>query len=448
MKLFLFLVFLIGDLGYSVYAQSWKDLAGGTTNPGSGPTYGFEEMGGKLYVVGAFTEAGGLSTKTLASWNGSAWDSVPGWSIGLGIASSLTSFKDELVVYGSFSEVIGVPNTNNMARWNGSSWYSIGSSSGISGSVYDMVSYKGNLYVGGSLWNIGGIGVQKIAMWNDTVWSEVGNGLSGGFNEARTMAVYQDELYVGGDFTAASGVPANYIARWNGIAWDSVAGGLNGPVGSMFVDSINDVLYVSGGFTEASGVAVSYIASWDGSNWSAVGIPPACCGALMMYENELYMGGASNTGSSTDTVIAKWDGTAWQPVLGPNNTIESFGVYNGELYVGGYFDKVNSLQVNYVARFSNNVAIAELNIDVHPMLGNCIPNPAQNKAVIPYSIRPETVGVIHLYGIKGELIDSYDITSSKDELEISLEDLAEGAYLYTLEIDDQVKDRRRMVIVR
>jgi hypothetical protein len=74
-----------------------------------------------------------------------------------------------------------------------------------------------------------------------------------GLNDAvYALAVNDDILYVGGVFTgAAGGIPVNRIARWDGSVWTGI-GDLNGHVHAMTV--FGSDLYVAGAFSTVDGL--------------------------------------------------------------------------------------------------------------------------------------------------------------------------------------------------
>ena len=138
---------------------------------------------------------------------------------------------------------------------------------GTNKSPFAVVADGGKIYVGGNFSVAGGIAANNIAMWNDTNWTALGNGLN-----APVQALAMDghgNLYAGGWFTEAGGESALHVARWNGSDWFSLGGGLDGEVYAIAVDGAGSV-YVGGAFTHAGGIDVQKIAMWDGMSWSAL----------------------------------------------------------------------------------------------------------------------------------------------------------------------------------
>lgn len=196
-----------------------------------------------------------------------------------------------------------------------------------------------------------------IAGRSNGIWSNLGNGISGG--EAYCFAIGKDKcLYVGGIFTSAGGSSANYIAKWDGTAWSTVGTGMNGAVYSLAV-AADGTIYASGAFTTAGGVSATRIAKWNGSAWSALGSGLGAAANSMVFSTDgsLYCGGAFTTaGGSSANYIAKWDGSSWSTLgTGMNSTIYSL-VFDaaGNLFAGGAFTTAGGTTVNYIAKWNGS----------------------------------------------------------------------------------------------
>jgi hypothetical protein len=82
-----------------------------------------------------------------------------------------------------------------------------------------MTSYKNELIVCGSFKNAGGTPANGIASWDGRQWKPLGAGLEGG--TAGAMLVQGEQLLVGGSFTSAGGQPALRLAQWDGRSWSA-----------------------------------------------------------------------------------------------------------------------------------------------------------------------------------------------------------------------------------
>jgi hypothetical protein len=135
-----------------------------------------------------------------------------------GLGSGLSSNANAIAVLGT-NVYFGGPCTNagglsvrGIARWNGSEWSDVGGGVVGNGIISALAVVGSNLYAGGSFTNIGGEPANRIARWNGTTWSALGSGSSG---TILTITAVGEDLYVGGSFRTAGGKPANFLARWN-----------------------------------------------------------------------------------------------------------------------------------------------------------------------------------------------------------------------------------------
>jgi hypothetical protein len=173
-----------------------------------------------------------------------------------------------------------------------------------------------NVYAAGDFTTAGGLPVNRIAKWNGSSWSGLGNGLSGpGFPAVNALAVEGTNLYVGGVFATAGGSSANNIARWNGTAWSPLGSGLNGEVYAIAVNG-NDI-YAGGTF---STVGAFGVAKWNGSTWSGIGTGIAGgspqVDAIALNGSDLYLGGSFTfAGGIPSEGFAHWSVPGTRPRL-------------------------------------------------------------------------------------------------------------------------------------
>jgi hypothetical protein len=191
--------------------------------------------------------------------------------------------------------------------------------------------YNGNLYAGGIFTTAGGVSASKIAMWNDSIWSPLGTGVTSSGGTVKAMAVFNGDLYVGGSFSTVGGVSAANIAKWNGTTWSAIASGTSAYVASLYV--YNGALYAGGAFVTANGVSASKIAKWDGTIWtpmdSGMGNIPVTNSVLSIteYNSELYAAGSFTTASGNYAHrVALWN-TSIHAGIDEYSLSNSFGVY-------------------------------------------------------------------------------------------------------------------------
>jgi len=303
--------------GLSIFSDYARALE--VFDDGSGPA---------LYAGGGFTEAGGMpNTANIARWDGANWSAVgvPGLSAGV---RALLCFDDgggRALYAGGFFTQAGGMSAKAIAKWDGSAWSPLGSS--LSGSsvsiqpplVQSMVEFDDGsgpaLYVAGDFLAAGSIaGTKHIARWDGTSWASVGGGFE---SPIFTLEVFDDgsgpALYVGGNFTLAGSTSVSSIAKWDGSAWTSVNAGVNGVVLALevFNDGSGPDLYVGGVFSLAGGSVIHNIARWNGATWSPLGrgLPPAIH-SLTVFDDgngpDLYIGGSFTNSPVNDGYITKW----------------------------------------------------------------------------------------------------------------------------------------------
>jgi len=304
--------------------------------------------GSELYIGGEFLTAGGITVNYVARWDGSNWSAlgsgVTGGDDAYPAVHALTVSGSDLYAGGIFTNAGGI-TAKNIAKWDGNRWSALGS--GLNNTVRALAVSGSDLYAGGFFTVAGGVTVNCIARWNGTNWSALGSGMD---NVVWALATWGNDLYAAGGFTTANGFPASRIAKWNGNSWSSVGSGIDNPSGSTDVFALAaspNGLYATGHFTAAGGVPVNYIAKWDGSRWSPLGsgLGGTCINgcpygyALTVSDDFLYAGGLFRTaGDVMATNIAKWNGSAWSSLgSGVIDRVNALAVSRQKLYVGGQF---------------------------------------------------------------------------------------------------------------
>ncbi len=247
--------------------QTWSPLGSGVTG---GDVRAMTVWNNALYVAGRFTVAGSVSAINVAKWNGTAWSALGGGLPGSRV-DALIGFNDgtgdALYAGGTFTTAGG----DNIARWNGVTWSAV--DGGANGPCYALEVFDDGsgpaLYAAGALTTAGGVLASKVARWDGAAWSGLGDGISGFFVHA--LAAFDDNsafgpaLYAGGEFTEAGGQSANRIARWNGTTWSPLGNGVTGV--NAYVDYLTpwgNTLYVGGQFSAAGGRQATNIAGWGG----------------------------------------------------------------------------------------------------------------------------------------------------------------------------------------
>jgi hypothetical protein len=338
-----------------------------------GYVYASAMFAGTLHVGGSFLSTADetIFLKNIASWDGIAWSALPSGS-GNGVngaVRALAVFNSKLYVGGSFTALgDGVTSAQSIASWDGSAWSTLPSGSsngflvGIS-TVYALAAFNSKLYIGGSFTTLGdGVTSAKyIASWDGNTFANLTYGRSngvagGGTTMVNALAVFNSKLYVGGSFTTLgdTSVSAKYIASWDGSAWSNLTIHNTNGVGSRVtaLAVFNSKLYVGGSFTTLADTSISanYIASWNGSAWSNLttagsnGLGGFGVTALAVFNSKLYVGGSFTTlvdGVTSANRIASWDGVTFENITGGSSNGVGGGVNtlaaNGtsSLYIGG-----------------------------------------------------------------------------------------------------------------
>ena len=353
--------------------SSWAALGGGP-NWVNGEVLALAEYddgsGPAVCAGGLFASAGSQMVNQLASWDGSSWT-----SLGLEANSrveALAVYDDgggpALYAAGGL-KIAG--NVERIAKWDGSSWTTLGT--GIDdGFVFALAAFDdGNgsaLFVGGDFTSAGGTAIKDVARWNGSSWSSLGSGLLGGpgTTAVNAMTVYDDgggpALFVAGDFSSAGGAPAHRIAKWDGSGWSPLGNGVGHTVYALTVHE--GCLYAGGLFSSAGSSVAENVARWDGSSWTALGSGigglPAVVYALTTHDDgsgpALYVGGLfSSAGGLAVRNLAKWDGASWSAVDGGTNSAVHAMMSRVDdgwpaLYVGGNFNFVDSCD-GYLAKW-------------------------------------------------------------------------------------------------
>lgn len=369
----------------SLRAQTWQDMPVGPDQL-SGIVTAIEFKGTDVYVGGEFSSLknslGSIVTNSsyIAKWNGNDWSAV-----GSGLNGSVTDMavapNGDLYVVGQFTEAGGVP-AKGVARWDGSGWFAVGG--GVDGTVssenlprtISIDAVSGRVYVGGSFRSMDGIpGTRLVAVWDGTSWSSLGGdpfGALPGSPEVRSLLADADHVYVGGNFASVGGsASSSGIAHTRSIALYTPSGSAWSALGTTSLtvasSAILDIakngntLYLAGSFNTGFGIAgADNILGWDLITHSAApvgtGLASGAVAAISVSGNTVYAGGEFQyDGINGDiSYAARWNGIEWKPVTtngdfdAPLRTINNHG---SKIYAGGDFFSVDGTTANHIANF-------------------------------------------------------------------------------------------------
>lgn len=241
---------ILGIARWDAEARQWQALEEGV----DGEVYTLASHEGELYLAGLFSQAGNLrDVRNIARWDGERWKRV---GSGLGITDpigpphvrALTVWNDRIIAGGRFSEY------GNVASWMGSSWRPVGG--GVTGDVAALTVLDGDLIVGG-----GGVDAPPLlARWDGSQWWTLGIGIDG---NVFALEVYNDRLIVTGWHTKAGGAPAIGIATWDQSCWSPMGSGISGGGNIWTLHVHRERLYVAGDIRVAGGQQAIGIAAWE-----------------------------------------------------------------------------------------------------------------------------------------------------------------------------------------
>jgi hypothetical protein len=136
--------------------SAWQPLGQGLGVPGES-VFDLAVYCGDLIAGGQFQTAGGNVAECIAKWDGQDWHSMTpegmegsAWNE----VAALSMYRDDLVIGGRFTGIIGVPNTSHIARWDGLNWTDLGM--GANDLVDDFLPWGEDLIVSGYFTQAGG----------------------------------------------------------------------------------------------------------------------------------------------------------------------------------------------------------------------------------------------------------------------------------------------------
>ena len=412
------------------YVARWDGAAWHALGEGvNGPVVDLAVDGnGMLYAGGQFLEAGGEPSRRIARWDGTSWSPL-GDATGLengvgGQVSAIAIAGDRVYVGGAFTEA-GGQDATSIAVWNAvtSEWSPVGGGVRREGfptaGVVDIGVHGDDIYVGGDMeWAINGdteIPVGQVAVFRGGAWEALGSGSSvfaalsalhvtpdggvfacGDFSDPPTFRTegvaewtgstwvpldldaydwrvdeivsYNGEIVALGaqDSAGNTSIRTNGIARWTGSEWRGLGLGIAGPEsttpGSVAaIAEYDGALYAGGEFFAAGDTEVRSFARLDADDWSVVGGGiEGIVKALASTSDGLVVGGGLfEAGGMPVTQIARWDGSAWSAMgdgLGMFGfaDVNKLDVMDGELYAGGSFFRSGSATVRGIARWTGS----------------------------------------------------------------------------------------------
>lgn len=320
-------------------AGQWFPLADGLP-VGSGHALA-ELPGGDIVLGGRFTQVGATSAKNIARWNGSTWSALGSGLVGIGgsdlVSALLVRSNGDLVVGGTFEQAGGV-TARAVATWNGT-WSALGPSTHGLSTVVALIERNGVVLAGGSAMPSNG---RYLAHWDGVAWSDYGVNFSGasGTSVQGLWLLPNGSVFVhrSNDFLSECPGPTQpWTTRWQ-LAFGRIAGVL--PSGEIVATGRS----YSDFFTEIDGIG-----RWTGSEWAPLG--QGFFGKLqagVAVPGGYAVGGSfRRLGALAANNVALWNGASWQALgAGTNGTVQQLHRrLNGELVASGAFTQVGNLAV-------------------------------------------------------------------------------------------------------
>lgn len=227
-------------------------------------------FGEQIYMAGRMGFSGqNPAWCELEQWNGTGWSCLGAFDANVaGVDVWNDGVETRLVATGSFTTIDGVSATR-VASWDGSSWSPLGEGlPGVGLSIAALPSESGDtLFVSHQF-----LDDYRVSMWNGSEWTSAGD-----FDNNFVRLDVADlgdgpELYAFGNPLKIDGVAHQGIVRWNGTGWDDLAGDLNASIQTIHVldDGHGPALYVGGTVTTADGAPCDGAARWNREGWSTI----------------------------------------------------------------------------------------------------------------------------------------------------------------------------------
>ncbi len=446
------------------FAQQWYPLSGGAS--GNVNHIEVDPLRNKIYVAGGFPNLDTLLQAIgVGQWDGTSWSRIGNTQIEVGGANKnvIKLINDTLLLGGFFN----FPNMY-MAMWPLSGpWQQHSPSSSFTGStqnslwyqgIADFCMYNNELYACGTfeksnLATPNYTPTNNIAKWNGSYWEGVGNppGVSKyaiiDWSHVEEMVEYNNELYIVGSFDSVGGVPAINIAKWNGTNWAGLGNGQTppviAPVGLHCATVYNGELYMGGGYFE--------IYKWNGSNWSVVTTTDHEVNDMCVYNGELIVTGLFDTIAGISCKgLARFNGQTWNTGFGSGFSYLGGSLYNGlclnvlnnELYVGGYFDMVNGIPANYIARYGWLTGEAE--IPAAPATLHLNPDAAFQNYSLNINSTKRQKALLQVTNCLGQTLQHLvlNLTPGSNHANLQLETLPAGIYIISLRLEDQMLSQK------
>ena len=355
---------------------------------------------GDLVVGGNFNLAGSTALPGFASWDGTNWNAVPGFSgaifaidelangdllvggqTNLGGVARLAGTTMTWSAVGSNAPfqalaVAGLPNGDvvvadgtSVHRFDGTQWTQVPMSpAALQHQPARLLRTSGGALVVGGVWIGSASGTSQVA---HAVQFDVATGQWTPLGLADNLAFFDSvnamleapngDLLLGGALFRVGGVDLANLARFDGTTWHALA---DGPTNYCLAGVAlgGDQFVVGGGFRSFGNLPLRSVAHWTGSAWAPLGtgLDGVVHDLVRLPDGSLIAGGEfQSAGGVQARGLARWDGVAWSEFGGVTGAAFPAGaVYrllplaNGDLMIGGNFQSIAGVPCNSLARWN------------------------------------------------------------------------------------------------
>jgi hypothetical protein len=376
------------------------------------------DSSGNIYLAGELPDTSGSSA--VFKWNGNSWSSIGSFGGSLAIQYNPYAVDIHQLCADSHGNIYaitycsspGIYGVGTVQMWNGVLWNDISPYNLNGGYFYTTADNHGNIYLMGSNSTLGRSDIEK---WNGTSWTEIMTIPNGIEFYGMCMDTFGD-LYISGLFSDSIGRHCNLAVRKpNGyVVYDS--SGFN--ITAMTITPQNRLCLSSdSGYYE-----------WGGTSWHFVQFEGYCytadragviCGD---YAGNIYLG----TGGAG--VSVNFGGSVDDTRTGSGCIAEyhdSYGVFIDT--IGTYFDTTDT--------HTSVKQLGDNRIDIYP-------NPTNGALILQFN--NGISGVVCISDIEGQQLRTWTI-SNKDQMQINIDDLSDGAYIVSLELAEGTKQSRIII---
>ncbi len=391
-----------------------------------------------LYVGGSFsTVDGNLSASNIAyvmDHNGVYMWHTMGDGVN-GPVRAIVKHDNKVWVAGAFTEAGGM-TANNVAYWDGSNWHAAGCTFG---QINDLVVYNNELYAVGDFDVCAALSEVNFAKWDGTTWQQI-PGLDGHVNTAEVVG---NDLVLGGDFSYMSMGNQNVI-KWNPTSnFQTYAVGINNEV--MDLQVFKDTLFAA---CKQLAVADSILLQkLDNGAWTGVDLfptnkfwaqgPTVSLNTLVVQNDTLSVGGEFSFATQLTPGVILHNASDIYPYVGGSaiavdSGVNKMAIFKGRQFTGGKF------KYNYSWGTSTNAlnGIAVKKLGTNSIGGSperltlkLYPNPAAQSSSIQIE-GTHTNAVFSLRDITGRLVHTTELGNQTDKIDLPA--LAPGSYMAEL----------------